>query len=177
MKSTLRFLPIIILISCISGCGDDDGYGKKSNNDSDPTPDESRIRLINVDPAQDQFSIRNFTSREVDISNYWICSLFQYEELSELTIVSGNLNLGSGETVVLSGWELDDEASDVGLYVVNNFNSTTALMDFMQYGDSGLGREGVADGRGIWTAGDAITGSGPFNYSGNGSQDGIGFWD
>ena len=50
------------------------------------------------------------------------------------------------------------------------------MVDFMQYGDFGQGRENVAEAAGLWVAGTFLEGSGPWMYTGNGSESTIAFW-
>ena len=150
----------------------------------DPTPDNTPlVRIIAVDAGSDQLVVKNFGNTAIDISAYRFCSLFAYTAeagiTTDMNIESGNLNLGPGESVTLSGWPLDNVDADVGLYVAGNntiFGDDANMVDFMQYGAAGNGREGVANTKGIWTAGEFIGGAGPFRYVGNGSQQGEDFW-
>ncbi len=140
----------------------------------------SQIRLVEVNPSTDRVIIKNFGSTMVDISNYWFCSLFGYDQLSALTVVNGSLNLVGSATVTISGSSVNllrDSDADLGLYTTNsNFGLASNMIDFMQWGDAGNGRESVANTAGIWTAGDFLTGSGPFVYTGNGNENGVSFW-
>ena len=144
------------------------------------TYSNAQIRLVEVNPGTDRVTIKNFGASTVDISTYWFCSLFDYDQLSTLTVVTGSLNLASGATVVISGSSvalLRDSDADLGLYINNsNFGSASNMIDFMQWGDAGNGRESVANTGGFWTTGDFLAGSGPFVYNGNGNQNGVSFW-
>lgn len=105
----------------------------------------------------DLIELTNDGSTSEDISSLWFCARFSYARLDSLSIVGGgDLILDPGEFVVFSGFGLDDTSSDVGLYSTNSFGSAAAMLDFAQYGASGIGREGVAVSAGIWTAGDFI---------------------
>ena len=123
--------------------------------------------------STDQIELMNYGDTTVNISNYWFCSLFSYAQLNSLTIISGDLDLASGERVVLSGFALNDAAADLGLYNINTFTSTTAMEDFIQWGSGGNGRESVADTKGIWTIGDFIptvsTSGNSIEYDGSGN--------
>lgn len=136
----------------------------------------AQIRLIEVNPSANTVTIKNFGTSMVSISNYWFCSLFNYNQLNTLTIDSGSLNLTSGATVKFSGVNLRDSDADLGLYTTNTFGVAAAMEDFMQWGDAGNGRESVANTANIWTTGNFLAGSGPFIYNGNGSQNGVSFW-
>jgi len=138
---------------------------------------QAQIRLVEVDPVNDTVTIQNFGSSMEPINDYWFCTLFVYDQLSSFTIDSGSLNLASGATVKLSGLNLRDSDADLGLYTTNSFGSAAAMSDFMQWGDSGNGRESVANTAGIWTSGDFLSGTGPFVYGGDGNQNGASFWN
>lgn len=142
----------------------------------------AQIRLTYVDPASQEIHIKNFGGSSVDITNYRFCALFEYDNLvvPSITILSGDLNLASGEEVALN-WAassgFNTVASDIGLYLpTGSFSSASAMVDFMQYGAGGQGRENVAVAAGIWSAGTFLTGSGPWFYTGDGNEDGIDFW-
>jgi len=140
----------------------------------------SGIRMVAIDPAQDQVTIQNFGNEGVDISNYRLCSEFNYNPnpLSNLTVESGQLDLAPGETVTVSGFPMTDMAADLGLFLPEGgFGSTDALVDFFQWGSAGNGREGVAVEKGIWEEGDFAMGMGPFVYTGDGLETGLAIWE
>lgn len=139
---------------------------------------QSQIRITGVSPSTSTVSIKNFGSTTVNIATYRLCHLFVYPTLSSLTLVSGSLNLMPGATVVVTGASLNATASDLGLYLPTGaFTSTTAMLDFVQWGSGGNGRESVAVAKGIWTAGDFISGPGTYTYTGDGTSDnGLLFW-
>jgi len=113
------------------------------------------IRITGVNPSSDLITITNFTGTTADISSYRMCSLFNYATISSgTTIISGDpAAIPDGESIVLQ-WSINDNAADVGLYLpTGSFSSSSAMIDFMQYGNSGLGRESVAGDAGLWTAG------------------------
>lgn len=137
-----------------------------------------QVRIVQVDPASDTITIHNFGVSTVDISSYWFCSLFSYIQLNSgsLTIVTGSLNLNSNSEVIISGFSLNNSAADLGLYSSSTFGSTSAMQDFTQWGSANNGRENVAVTKGIWSAGTFISDPPPFEYTGNGSQNGVSFW-
>ena len=114
---------------------------------------QAQIRMTSVNPANHQIGIKNFGMMDVDVSTYRFCALFNYQTLNQspVTIVSGDFNLSSDESVTVS-WDNTGGAgflsnvSDVGLYLpsVTNFSSAANMVDFMQYGAGGQGRENVA---------------------------------
>ncbi|MFN0032373.1 MAG: hypothetical protein ACKVOR_09455, partial [Flavobacteriales bacterium] len=139
----------------------------------------AQIRFTQVTPATDQIKIKNFGASDVDISTYRLCALFNYATLSfaPVSIVSGDFLLSQNEVVTLTWPGLNNTQSDLGLYLPTGlFTSPAAMVDFMQYGAAGQGREGVADAAGIWTAGTFLTGTGPWFYIGDGNTTGVTEW-
>jgi len=140
-----------------------------------------QIRLLEVDPTDDRITIKNFGASTVNISSYWLCALHsRYNTLNTTTIISGNLILAAGCTVTVT-WagKLEDVASDLGIYLNSSFTSQTSMVDFIQWGASfsgTSGREDVAVAKDIWTVGEFISGNAPFNYIGDGIQNGLNNW-
>ncbi len=141
----------------------------------------SQIRITSIDPQNKTMVISNFASQSIDLSNYRLCSLFEYDALnaSSVTVLSGSLNVeANGEVEVF--WDANvgfTSASDMGLYLpTGSFGSASSMIDFVQWGAPNLGREGVADNAGLWTIGDFLDGTGPFDFSGTSDQFGIEFW-
>lgn len=140
----------------------------------------SQIRYVQVDPATNVVTIQNFGASTVDISGWWICHLFSYDQLSNGTVNSGSLNLAPGAQVNLTlGQNLNAASSDLGLYETPSFGSASAMRDFIQWGASGQGRENVANSAGIWASGTflSVAVTPPYVYVGNGMENGITFWD
>ncbi|WP_040253521.1 T9SS type A sorting domain-containing protein [Psychroserpens mesophilus] len=139
---------------------------------------DAQIRMIEVDPATNTVKIRNYGSTTVDLTSYWFCHLFTYTQLGSGTVQSGSLNLGPGQDVVVTASSnFNDASSDLGLYQTSSFGSTTSMQDFVQWGTFGQGRENIAAMKGIWTAGSFINVSPPYQYNGDGNQNGFQFWD
>lgn len=145
------------------------------------TPFYSQIRLVRVDPSNENVTIKNFGGSSVDISDYKLCIFPAYPQLSSLSIVSGSLNLGANQEVtVVSSANLVDAGGELGLYIDTfDFSNSSNIVDYVQWISSGNTRENVAVGASIWGAGTTIpnTVSPPYQYNGNGSTDnGFSFW-
>ncbi len=147
----------------------------------------AQIRLVNVDPFDDEVTIKNFGASTVDISGYWFCVKRTYASFATATIIDGSLNLTPNSEVTLAvnaSAGLDNVASDVSIYLSSGFGTASNMVDFMQYGDSfpdatgsNAGREGAAVSQGLWVAGTFILGDpAPWDYTGNGTQNGVDFW-
>ena len=140
----------------------------------------AQVRIVEVDPATETVKLHNFGANTVDVSSYRFCTLFNYQTLSNLTVQSGSLSLAANaDVVIMAGADyLNDTAADLGLYLGSgSFASSTAMQDFTQWGSGGNGREGVAVTKGIWTAGTFINVASPYEYTGDGAQNGSQFWD
>ena len=144
---------------------------------------QAQLRFTFVNPATNEIIIKNFGSTEVDIQQYRLCALFEYANLSSptVTLIEGSYMMAPGETVTIiwsasSGF--NNTASDLGLYMpMGAFSDPANMVDFMQYGNFGQGREGVAVIAGLWTAGDFLTGTGPWEYtSTDGTGNGVNSW-
>lgn len=85
-------------------------------------------------------------------------------------------------TKLISGFNLTHHSigSDVALFVPGtnsaDFTNPAKMVDFMQYGSSGNPTESVAVSKGIWGAGDYVTGAPGYSYSGDGNQTGVQYW-
>jgi len=144
----------------------------------------AQLRIVEVDPSTDTVKIHNFGASTVDLSSYRLCSLFSYRTLSsQTTLQSGSFMLAPDADVVVSvsGNYLNDTAADLSLYLpTGSFGSSTVMQDFTQWGGSfpdGSGRETVAVNKGIWTAGTFLNVTPPYEYTGDGAQNGSQFWD
>lgn len=139
---------------------------------------KAQIRIVEVNPATETVKLHNYGPTTVNVAGYWFCNLFAYTQVSDGTIISGSTNLAAGADLeVVMAANLNDIASDLGLYQSPSFGSSTAMLDFTQWGSGGNGREGVAVTKGIWTAGTFVNAAPPYAYTGNGSQNGFQFWD
>jgi hypothetical protein len=102
----------------------------------------------------DWIELKNTGNDTIDISNWWLCSEFQYEQLSNMTLLDGDdLTLGPGEILTVQAWvDLNNTAADLGLYTVNEFANPDAMVDFLQWGtDASIGRSTVAVEKGVWS--------------------------
>lgn len=142
----------------------------------------SQIKFTYVSPSTDEIRIKNFGTSQINIAAYRFCALFEYASLSDgsVSVINGDFSLSAGEEVALTwnaSFGFNTAASDLGLYLPSGaFTSTSAMVDFMQYGGAGQGRENVANAAGLWTAGTFLTGSGPWYYTGDGSASGANQW-
>ena len=125
-----------------------------------PTTGTSDV-VINEINGSGQIELLNVSGNTIDISSYWLCNLSSspaYRQLSNMTLVcGGDLILAPGELVTVQGAITINEADgELGLYSTNSFGSSTAILDYVEWGSTGHGRSSVAVGAGIWTTGDFV---------------------
>ncbi|MDH7444216.1 spondin domain-containing protein [Aquimarina sp. 2201CG14-23] len=106
--------------------------------------------------SRDLVEIYNNGDVTVDLSSYWLClGPGTYVQIGNITPESGNIELASGEFLVLP-YTMPDDQGGLGLYSANQFTNPDAIMDFVQWGSGGSTRENVAVSAGIWTAGEFV---------------------
>ncbi|MEM7369190.1 MAG: T9SS type A sorting domain-containing protein [Bacteroidota bacterium] len=113
------------------------------------------INEVKYGGTSDTVELKNVGTTTVNVSSWWFCYRFVYNQLNSLT-ASGNLNMAPGSIVYVTGLNMNNSSSDLGLYNSGSFGSSTAMQDFVQYGQGGIGRESVAVMKGIWTAGEFV---------------------
>lgn len=163
-----KLLFAFILISSISGQLMAQGGG------------DGCIRIISVDPATDFITISNTTNGTIDLGSYRLCSLFSYTGsgiAAGATTVFGNINAVPSNDIVIVLWPINDVAADVALYEpTGSFSDPNAMVDFMQYGSAGNGREGEAVSAGLWSAGQFVPGANTMVWAGACSDHSVSNW-
>jgi len=119
---------------------------------------QAQVVINEVSPNTNRVELWNTGTSPVDVSGWWFYSLSQDQQLSNATVVEGNLILEPGAFLVLDIQPLNNSAADLGLYNSGgNFDSTSAMEDYVQWGSGGNGGEMVAASKGIWVAGTFVT--------------------
>lgn len=134
----------------------------------------AQVRISKLDPNTNSVALKNFGASAIDISGYWFCNFPAYGQVSSMTATT-MLNPGE-EVYIASSINFAVADGEFGLYNTNSFGSDTAMEDYIQWGNAGHQRESVAVAKGIWDAGTFINVAPPFEYTGNGSQDGVAYW-
>jgi hypothetical protein len=148
--------------------------GTGSQNGADQWITFRSVRIYRLDPATNSVTLKNFGSSAVNISGYWFCNFPSYGQVSSMT---STVMLNPDEEInIASSVNFAVADGEFGLYSTNSFGSSTAMEDYIQWGSAGHQRESVAVAKGIWDANTFINVSPPFEYTGNGSQDGVAFW-
>lgn len=131
-----------------------------------------QVRLKTVDPATNNITLHNYGSTTVNAQGLWLCDFPAYLEITAVT------NIAPGaDAIIPTSFSLSAADGEMGLYSSSSFGSSVAMTDYMQWGSGGHTRENVAVAKGIWGVGEFISTPAPFNYFGNGAQNGVAFWD
>lgn len=137
------------------------------------------VRLENVDPGTGDLTLKNWGSCDVDVSNYILSASLNEEIASNMALVTGDLVLSENETVTLNWATLAGLGAGSDLALYNPFAdlaNMSDLLDFVQWGSGGNGREAVAAGAGLWSAGEFLDGLAPYMFEGGVADYGLAFW-
>ncbi len=144
----------------------------------------SQVKLVEVDPANQSFTVKNFSESVVNLKSYRLAtSTKNYDDLMSFTVEEGSLEIpASGGIVKLSIKEfIVSEGGQIALFLPfeggdNELSDPNFLVDFVQWGSGGYQSEDVADTKGIWEAGTFISGIAPYSFIGGKSDYGVAFW-
>jgi hypothetical protein len=137
---------------------------------------QANVRISKVDPATNSVTLKNYGDATATISGYWFCVVPAYSQVSGMTSVT---TLAPDEEVdIASSVNLVASSGEFGLYSASGFSNSNNMLDFLQWGtgSSGSSRESVAVAAGLWVADTFITVSPPYEYSGDGTQNGVANW-
>lgn len=161
-----------------NGTGDDTGSSFWAS--------AAAIRIVSINPDTESVTIKNLGETEMDISDYQFClGPGNYNGVSNYTSVTGDFVLAADEEV-----EIDLSSSNgnvnalpaaggLGLFSVGSFSSEDPeiLRDFVQWGAADQPRVGQAVNAERWdSAANFVSGTAPFNYTGDFNDFGSTFW-
>jgi len=116
--------------------------------------------IINEVYSDEKVELKNTGTAPIDISGYFLCANMQYEQLSNLNVVCGDLMLDPGELVVVDvstatgGLVIDNVEGEMALYVDSGFGQSTSMRSYVEWGSTGHVRSGIAVLAGLWTTGE-----------------------
>tara|TARA_R100001369_G_C3317041_1_gene168293 strand:+ start:412 stop:1167 length:756 start_codon:yes stop_codon:yes gene_type:complete len=138
---------------------------------------QENVRIFKLDPATNSVTLKNFGDANATISGYWFCNRPSYAPVNGMTSV---VTLSPNEEINLaSPVNFPVSSGEFGLYSSSGFGSSDAMLDYIQWGtgNSGSSRESVAVAAGLWVADTFVTASPPFQYGGDGTQNGVANWN
>lgn len=101
-------------------------------------------------PETGEVELINLGGTAQDASTLVLCSFPTYNDVGSLTLESGNLVLGPGELLVVSGHNMSQDDDELGLYTASDFTNPAAMVDYVEWGSHGHQRSTVAEEAGIW---------------------------
>ena len=136
---------------------------------------QANVRISKIDPATNSVTLKNFGDMNAPISGYWFCVRPSYAPINGMTSVT---NLAPGEEIdIASSVNFPVSSGEFALYDSSSFGSSAAILDFLQWGNGAAStREGQAVAAGLWVANTFITTPPPFQYNGDGTQNGVANW-
>ena len=157
------------------------------------SPAFSAIVFSEISLSSDRIEIVNTGTDSIDISTHWWCNRVNgsplYSRVSDSSTIdtaastATGFNIGAGEVLVLTLTPnfLREDLGELGLYQTNNFGSSTAIVDYVLWGNSTGIRDTPAAAAGLWNTDESIdiTGLGvdqtiqlsPSNLTGNQASD------
>ena len=140
-----------------------------------PLAAQENVRILKADPNTNSITLKNFGDATATISDYWFCVRPSYAQLSSMTAVT---TLAPGEEIdIPSSINFPVASGEFALYSSSSFSSSAAMLDFLQWGTgASSSRESVAVAAGLWVADTFISVSPPFEYTGDGTQNGVANW-
>ena len=128
-------------------------------------PSQAQIRInevshgtVDYQGSTNWVELYNAGSEAVDVSDHFLCDIPAYPRISSLTVLSGSMTIPADGYLVLSWANIDGEDAEVGLYAstTTSFGDANSMLDYMQYGVAGHGRETTAVTAGVWAAGEFV---------------------
>ncbi len=99
--------------------------------------------------------LKNIGTTTVDVSSYWLCDFPSYQQISNSNIQCGNMSMAAGEILTVDNFNVvAANDGEMGLYSSDSFGSSSAILDYVEWGSTGHQRSSVAVAAGIWTTGD-----------------------
>ena len=116
--------------------------------------------------------LKNIGQSNVDVSTYWLCDFPAYQQIQNSNIICGNTDMAPGSILTVDNFNtIDGSDGEMGLYTSSSFGSSSAIIDYVEWGSTGHGRSNVAVNAGIWTTGDFVA---AFDNSESPEYDGMG---
>jgi hypothetical protein len=138
---------------------------------------DAQVRLTEIDLTNNEVTMTNMGAVMEDVSTYYLCSFPAYGIISSLPVVSGSAMINPGMSLTVTWASAMGADGECGLYANNiNFGDAANMLDYMEWGNTGHTRSGVAVTAGVWNAGDFVSGADPYTFTGGVGDVGSAFW-
>lgn len=113
--------------------------------------------LVVVSIGFDTFSIqiRNDGQEDYDISGHWLCNRPSYFQLPDQVLAPGDVI-----EIDVRSLGLNPSSGELALYTSGDFESSTDIIRYVQWGTDSHGRTIVAVAGGVWPEGDFVDNQG-----------------
>lgn len=121
---------------------------------------------LGTDEGKQLIELKNIGTASGDIGGWWLCYRFEYYDIPASVLIEPGamlvVHLGvagdntSTDVYIQFASTLNTNSSDLNLYLDGNFTNPSSMIDFVQWGSSGHGRESVAVTAGLWSDGDFV---------------------
>jgi hypothetical protein len=136
----------------------------------------SDVRISFIDPGINQVILTNLGDASVNVAGHWLCNFPNYDQILNLTILSGSTSLSPGASVTIEWDGMPGADGECGYYSTNSFMSSAAIVDYVEWGSAGHTREPVAVAAGVWNAGEFVADNQPHSFIGSAGDYGVAFW-
>lgn len=115
---------------------------------TDETDSEPAFAITEVDFVGGTVTVTNVGGGTGSLDGYALCQRPTYLTIRDVELAPGEST--TFEASSLGGFSAED--GEVGLYSTGSFDSTDAIVSYVEWGRSGHGRSSVAVAAGIWPA-------------------------
>ncbi|MGK0279356.1 MAG: hypothetical protein ACI9RU_002134, partial [Litorivivens sp.] len=135
---------------------------------------QADVRITLIDPTTNEVQLTNLGDANLDVGPYSMCNFPSYDVIATLTALDTDIDPGSSLSFIWPALLGSDGES--GLYSSSSFGSSAAMVDYVEWGNAGHFREGVAIGANVWFAGEFISGTAAMAFIGGAGDYGSAFW-
>lgn len=125
------------------------------------------ITSVSLSPAGQDVVIQNIGDVTGNLMGFAICQRPNYHTFGDIELAPGELvavSLGGdvflpppgAKTTTANIGRISADDGEIGLYSTNNFGSSSAIVDYVEWGSSGHPRSSVAIEAGIWAPGHTV---------------------
>lgn len=126
----------------------DESDGPESNLDSP-------LVVLEIDFDSSFILIRNDGTEEYDLAGHWICNRPSYNQLPDQVLAPGDVI-----ELDVRSLGLRADSGELALYTSGDFESSTDIIRYVQWGTDSHGRTDTAVAGGIWPEGDFVDNQG-----------------
>ena len=155
-----RRIPLLIAAAALllAACSDSDSGSSATATTAAAAPaaadgaaqaTHSDIAITRVDFDADSVTVTNLSSGPVSLDDIWLCQRPTYSELGGVLEAGASMEFGG-----IGG--LNADSGEAGLYIGRSFDSSDAIVSYVEWGESGHGRSSTASDGGVWPGGDFV---------------------